>query len=39
MSEVINPHRVLEEGLNFIEKPFMIGALAIKLRQILDEAP
>ena len=33
---VIARHGVLEEGVAFIEKPFSMGALAAKAREVLD---
>ncbi|MDM8539913.1 response regulator [Desulfococcaceae bacterium HSG9] len=33
---VIAHHGVLEEGVNFIQKPFSVKALAAKVREILD---
>jgi len=35
-SNVIAHHGVLEEGVQFIQKPFEVKALAAKVRQILD---
>ena len=29
-------HGILQEGIDFINKPFMAGALAVKVRQVLD---
>ena len=29
-------HGVLEEGINYIQKPFTVGALAGKVREVLD---
>jgi DNA-binding NtrC family response regulator len=37
-SNIITPHGVLDDGINFIEKPFSIQALAAKVRQALDSA-
>ncbi len=34
---VLAPHGILEEGLNFIQKPFSVQALALKLRETLDK--
>ena len=36
---VIAHHGILDEGLNFISKPFSIKDLSIKIREILDEQP
>ena len=30
-------HGILQEGVNFLQKPFSAAALAIKVRQVLDE--
>ncbi len=35
-AEIIAHHGVLEEGVNFIQKPFTITSLSNKLREILD---
>ena len=35
-ANVIARHGVLEEGVAFIEKPFSMGALAAKAREVLD---
>jgi two-component system cell cycle sensor histidine kinase/response regulator CckA len=35
-ANVITHHGVLDEGVQFIQKPFMIGDLAAKVRQTLD---
>ena len=35
--DAIVRHGVLEEGLNFIEKPFSLEALARKVREALDK--
>ncbi len=37
--DVIAHHGILNEGLNFISKPFSIKALSIKVRGILDRDP
>ncbi|MBI4792508.1 MAG: hypothetical protein HY789_07270, partial [Deltaproteobacteria bacterium] len=36
-ANVIATHGVLEEGVNFIQKPFSLNDLAVKLRAMLDE--
>jgi len=36
-ADVIAHHGVLEEGVHFIQKPFSIGGLAGKVREVLDE--
>ena len=33
---VIAHHRVLDEGLNFIAKPYTLKSLAMKIRKVLD---
>ncbi len=35
-ADVIAPHRVLEQGVNFVQKPFAIGGLAAAVRAALD---
>ena len=35
-ADVIGRHGVLDEGINFIHKPFQIGELAAKVRQLLE---
>ncbi|MDU0458814.1 MAG: PAS domain S-box protein [Geobacteraceae bacterium] len=35
-ADVISRHGVLDEGVNFIQKPFSLPALAGKVRQVLD---
>ncbi len=35
-SDVIAHHGILEEGVNFIQKPFSLQALSQKVRQVLD---
>jgi DNA-binding response OmpR family regulator len=34
--DVITHHGMLDEGVNFIQKPFSIQALAAKVREVLD---
>jgi two-component system cell cycle sensor histidine kinase/response regulator CckA len=34
--DVIAPHGVLEDGTDFIEKPFGVERLARKVREVLD---
>lgn len=34
---VIAHHGILEEGIQFIQKPFTLEALAVKIREVLDE--
>ena len=34
--DVIADHGVLEEGLQFIQKPFSMGNLTYKVREVLD---
>jgi CheY-like chemotaxis protein len=34
--DVIVHHNILEEGVNFIQKPFMISTLTQKIRKVLD---
>lgn len=36
-AEVIDKHGILEQGLNFISKPFITQALAVKVREVLDK--
>ncbi len=38
-SDVIANHGVLDEGFEFIQKPFTIKELAAKVRDVLDEPP
>jgi hypothetical protein len=33
---VIARHGILEEGVNFVQKPFSIQAMAVKIREVLD---
>jgi two-component system, cell cycle sensor histidine kinase and response regulator CckA len=35
-ANVIAQHGVLEEGVNFIQKPFVLNDLAAKVREALD---
>ena len=37
--DAITHHSVLEEGLNFIQKPFTLDGLARKVREVLDKDP
>ena len=30
-------HGILQDGVNFLQKPFLAAALAIKVRQVLDK--
>lgn len=34
---VIAHHGSLDKGINFIQKPFSMGDLSVKLREVLDE--
>jgi len=34
--DVIAHHGVLDEGVHFIQKPFSIKSLAVKVREVLD---
>ncbi len=36
--DAIVQHGVLEPGINFLQKPFTPGALAMKVREVLDAA-
>jgi two-component system, cell cycle sensor histidine kinase and response regulator CckA len=36
---VIAHRGVLEEGVQFIQKPFTVYGLAVKVREVLDERP
>jgi hypothetical protein len=36
-NDAIVRHGVLEEGVNFIPKPFSVEALAFKVREVLDK--
>ncbi len=36
-ADIIAPHSVLEEGVHFIQKPFLITELATKVRKALDQ--
>ena len=38
-SDVIAHHGILEEGLNFIQKPFSATDFAVKVREVLGEMP
>jgi DNA-binding response OmpR family regulator len=35
--DVIDHHGILNEGINFIQKPFSILKLATRVREILDQ--
>ncbi len=35
-NNAIVPHRVLEEGVNYIQKPFTVDTLARKVCEVLD---
>ncbi len=37
--DAIVHHGILNEGVNFLQKPFDIGQLAAKVREVLDAAP
>jgi DNA-binding response OmpR family regulator len=37
--DAIVQHGVLEAGINFLQKPFTPGALALKVREVLDTTP
>ncbi|NLI82957.1 MAG: response regulator [Deltaproteobacteria bacterium] len=37
-ANVIAHHGVLDEGIHFLQKPFSIQELAVKVREVLDEA-
>jgi len=36
-SGAIVHHGILEEGMNFVQKPFTVEALALKVREVLDQ--
>lgn len=36
-NDVIAHHGVIDEGVNFIEKPFIVKELALRVRKILDQ--
>jgi len=36
-NDVIAHHGVLDEGVQFIQKPFTTHALAVKMREVLDK--
>jgi DNA-binding response OmpR family regulator len=38
-ADVIAHRGVLEEGMNFVAKPFSLAALAAKVREVLDGPP
>jgi DNA-binding response OmpR family regulator len=35
-TDVISHHGILEEGINFIQKPFAISDFALRVRQVLN---
>ena len=35
-ANIIGPHGILDEGVNFIQKPFALKVLASKLREVLE---
>jgi len=35
-SDIIAPHGVLEEGIDYIQKPFSVQSLAARVREVLD---
>ena len=37
-ADVIAHHGVLDDGVNFIQKPFSLESLGAKIREVLDEA-
>ncbi|MBJ6727962.1 response regulator [Geomonas sp. Red875] len=38
-ADVIAPHGVLDQRSHFIQKPFSLPALALKIREVLDQVP
>ena len=36
-ADAISHHGVLEDGVNFIHKPFSLPDLAVKVRKVLDD--
>jgi CheY-like chemotaxis protein len=36
-ADIVAHHGVLEEGVNFIRKPFLMSDLASKVREVLDQ--
>jgi DNA-binding response OmpR family regulator len=36
-ADVIAQHGVLDKGVNFLQKPFSLIALAAKVREVLDK--
>jgi len=37
-ADIIGPHGILEEGIHFVQKPFTMDTLAIKIREALTSA-
>lgn len=36
-ADIIAHHGVIDEGINFIQKPFSLPVLATKLREVLEQ--